>query len=354
MSEDLDPSNDTIEHSALFARVLVPTITVLPLWLRFLQNLQRSYETRQRWPHLGNAMKYATAQTVALYGLHHRDAKNNALWIFGFVFATMYQFAWDIFMDWDLVRISRASDNEANDKHHRGRKLAGWDIRFREPLLYRSKSFYCLVALLNFLLRFFWTLTLIPEGGEEAWQKTIQVRLSPVLAAAEICRRCMWAFLRLENEHLHTYGTAIDDGFTALDEAELMALGPHAMEPMHVATGEISSNRDEISSATGSGFPCHQNMENEDYVQRTTNEPVVGDDAEVGANAKYEENDDEGKSSLLVGHSTSDSFAEPSLTLGFVVVQSSTASLTDTAVLLELTTLAAFVFAVGVFSAFGV
>ena len=93
--------------------------------------------------------------------------------------------------------------------------------------------------MLNFLLRFFWTLTLIPEGGEEAWQKTIQVRLSPVLAAAEICRRCMWAFLRLENEHLHTYGTAIDDGFTALDEAELMALGPHAMEPMHVATGEI-------------------------------------------------------------------------------------------------------------------
>ena len=25
------------------------------------------------------------------------------------------------------------------------------------------------------VLRFGWTLTLIPEGGEEAWQKTIQV-----------------------------------------------------------------------------------------------------------------------------------------------------------------------------------
>jgi len=30
-----------------------------------------------------------------------------------------------------------------------------------------------------------------------------QVRLSPVLAGAEICRRCVWSFLRLENEHLH-------------------------------------------------------------------------------------------------------------------------------------------------------
>lgn len=75
-------------------------------------------------------------------------------------------------------------------------------------------------------------LSLIPEGGKEAWQNTIQVRLSPVLAGAEICRRCVWAFLRVENEHLNTYGTAIDDGFT-YDEA--IAIGQQHMEPMQLS-----------------------------------------------------------------------------------------------------------------------
>jgi hypothetical protein len=46
-----------VDGTFLFSRVLVPAITVLPLWWRFCQNLQRSYDTRQRWPHLGNAMK---------------------------------------------------------------------------------------------------------------------------------------------------------------------------------------------------------------------------------------------------------------------------------------------------------
>ena len=48
-----------------------------------------------------------TAQTVGLYGLYHPDARQNPLWIFAFIFATMYQFTWDIFMDWDLVRAGR-------------------------------------------------------------------------------------------------------------------------------------------------------------------------------------------------------------------------------------------------------
>jgi hypothetical protein len=110
--------------------------------------------------------------------------------------------------------------------------LSDWSISFRRPLLYQRRSFYVAIALANFVLRFFWTLTLIPEGGVEAWQNTIQVRLSPVLAGAEICRRCVWAFLRVENEHLQTYGTAIDDGFT-YDEA--VAIGTQQMEPMQLS-----------------------------------------------------------------------------------------------------------------------
>lgn len=202
-SKDLQLDRDSVQHNWYFSSVLVPAITVLPLWWRFLQNLQRSYEERTRWPHLGNACKYATAQTVALYGLFHADAKSNPAWLFGFVFATLYQFLWDIFMDWDIVRVRS------------GR------VVLRENLLYRSKAFYLAVATINLCLRFFWTLTLIPDGKGEAWQASLQVRLSPILAGAEICRRCMWGFLRLENEHLHVYGTAIDDSLGAHDMATI-------------------------------------------------------------------------------------------------------------------------------------
>lgn len=36
---------------------------------------------------------------------------------------------------------------------------------------------------------------------------SLQLRLSPILAAAEIVRRFMWAVLRLEKEHLDMYST---------------------------------------------------------------------------------------------------------------------------------------------------
>ena len=344
VSEELDPTRDVIENSAFFARVVVPLITVLPLWLRFLQNLQRSYDTRERWPHLGNAMKYASAQTVALYGLHHRDAKNNVLWIFGFVFATMYQFTWDVFMDWDLVRISRRSDSEANYKHHRGSAFFGsWIIRFREPLLYRSRSFYCLVALLNFLLRFFWTLTLIPEGGEEAWQRTIQVRLSPVLAAAEICRRCMWAFLRLENEHLHTYGTAIDDGFANLGEPDAVALDCRSMAPMRIGAALPSAE----SGYTGKGASVVRVLDNVESA-RDTNEG--GGNRDNCGGDSDDASDEPSKPHMA---STSNlSSVDPSLTLGPVVIRSSTASLSQASVVFELAGLSALVLAGGFLFAF--
>jgi len=235
-SSQLEPSRDVVGSTKLF-QFLVALITVLPLWLRFAQNLQRAHETRERWPHLGNAMKYATAMMVGLYGLNHKNAKSSPIWIASFVFATLYQYTWDIFMDWDLVRFEppsrstkRKSSFRPGAKGHKG-LLGGWRVVWRRPLLYHRPGVYLAIAVANLGLRFFWTLSLIPEGGEEAWQKTIQVRLSPVLAGAEICRRCVWSFLRLENEHLHAYGTAIDDLFTP-EQARLSNL--EDFEPMSI------------------------------------------------------------------------------------------------------------------------
>jgi hypothetical protein len=58
---------------------------------------------------------------------------------------------------------------------------SGYVLSLRRPLLYRRASFYVAIALANLGMRFLWTLTLIPEGGAEAWQKTIQVRQSALV-----------------------------------------------------------------------------------------------------------------------------------------------------------------------------
>ena len=102
-------ATDNVSNAWMFRKVAVPAITLLPLWWRFCQCLQRSFDTRERWPHLGNAMKYATAIFVSCYGLAHADAKLHPVWLGAFVFATLYQFTWDVFMDWDLIRVRPAS-----------------------------------------------------------------------------------------------------------------------------------------------------------------------------------------------------------------------------------------------------
>ncbi|CAM9573445.1 unnamed protein product, partial [Phaeothamnion confervicola] len=82
---------------------LVPFLTAAPLWWRFQQNLRRAHDTGERWPHLGNALKYATAMSVSLFGTFRPGLHDSPTWISAFVGATLYQFAWDVFMDWDLI-----------------------------------------------------------------------------------------------------------------------------------------------------------------------------------------------------------------------------------------------------------
>jgi hypothetical protein len=263
-----DLATDTVTEAWVFKSLVVPAATLLPLWWRFCQCLQRSLDTRERWPHLGNAMKYATSVFVSCYGLAHADAKLHAAWLGAFVFATLYQFAWDIFMDWDLVRVQKKAPPRRRKGSGGGFRVAGaWEVRWRSPLLYRNRAFYATVAAANLVLRFCWTLTLIPEGGAEAWQNTIQVRLSPWLAGAEVCRRSVWAFLRLENEHLATYGTAVDDLFGA-EEASNAPV--EHLEPMQVRTRDTTGKGADSSSAV---------LSSGHHAPLPTEEPLSEDDA---------------------------------------------------------------------------
>ncbi|CAM9804688.1 unnamed protein product, partial [Discosporangium mesarthrocarpum] len=74
-------------------------------------------------------------------------------------------------------------------------------LRLRPRLLFRHKGLYVGVACVNFVLRFLWTVTIVPEK-EKIFYPDFQLYVSPFIAAAEIVRRTMWGFLRVENEHL--------------------------------------------------------------------------------------------------------------------------------------------------------
>ena len=233
--------DDRISGSWYFRCAVVPALTASPLWWRFCQNIQRARETGDRWPHIANALKYASAQTVTLWGVWHPELHASGLWIAAFVLATLYQFVWDVTMDWGLVELA-----EAGPRLRRRRLVLGGDSRV-----------YYAVCAANLLLRFGWTLSLLPERGGRFFMPELQLRLSPVIAAAELARRAAWAVFRLEKEQID--GSAPGDGAAEAAEAAAaeapegeVLLGAE-WHKMDVGGGPAGAGRGLLAAAASAG-----------------------------------------------------------------------------------------------------
>jgi len=171
-----------------------------------MQCAKRYRDTRQR-THVGNAGKYTAAFGVVVFGIFHDqwlkspdpDADDDALegnaheayritWIMVFIFATLYQFWWDVFMDWGLRPFG----------------LFKFLDGYKPPpsRVFPSKLYAVLVPL-DLVLRFLWTLSLIPYNSTSPFGNGLSRALDPFLAFAEVCRRLAWALIRVENEHLN-------------------------------------------------------------------------------------------------------------------------------------------------------
>lgn len=109
LSEDSKrATRHTWSHASWYAQVLIPLLTLAPLWFRFNQCLRRYMDTGNRFPHLANAFKYALTQTVTLFGAFHPLYMTNKtestlfqlFWTFAFVASSLYSFFWDVYMDW--------------------------------------------------------------------------------------------------------------------------------------------------------------------------------------------------------------------------------------------------------------
>jgi hypothetical protein len=183
--------NVPVERSWLLHTVVLPACTVSPLWWRFCQCLRQCYDTKKRWPYLGNAVKYFFAAQVAMFGVFDPEKTGSAVWIIMFVLATFYQLWWDIFMDWELL-----------EWHH---ETGAHKLRKRR--LFQRDAVYIFIFLVNFILRFGWTLIVMPTtylSPSGALLNTVSVDfmtlVTPLLTCAEILRRTLWGLIRIELE----------------------------------------------------------------------------------------------------------------------------------------------------------
>ena len=205
-------------HAGTFRSVatfLLPFVSCLPLWFRFQQCLKRYYDTRSRWPHLMNALKYAVAHSVVIVSAFHPSFTDHhsarwelfrSCWLVSTVASSLYTTAWDVTQDWGLG----------------GKVLEAEAVGLRAERLFPSVWFYYWCVSSNFFLRFGWVLTLVPFSlfepdadptAADATQSGAQFTylsflfqsqsvLVTLLTALELLRRFQWTLLRVEWEHL--------------------------------------------------------------------------------------------------------------------------------------------------------
>lgn len=174
-----------------------PTIVILvfPGALRTVQNLRQLYDTKKQHPCLTNVGKYVVGLLVSLFALMHQEPSLRGggnlffyLYLIPYLGATLYAFLWDIFMDWNFF----PSQNTVLCFPRGGLKL-------REQRLYGNRYLYYGCAFVNFILRFFGTLTYIPKAWGLLDTNSEILRVAGWAAPTlEVLRRALWSIFKVE------------------------------------------------------------------------------------------------------------------------------------------------------------
>ncbi|KAL7015032.1 hypothetical protein ACKWTF_016251 [Chironomus riparius] len=169
-------------------------VAMLPAYFRMAQCLRRFRDTKEAFPHLANAAKYASSFFVVIFssitmattGSYPKSTHNPFFyfWIVSAIVSSCYAYGWDVYMDWGLM------------------SMEGENKFLRDEIVYSNTWFYYIAMVEDFILRFGWTLSmsLIEMGYIDS-----DIMLS-ILAPLEVFRRFIWNYFRLENEHLNNCG----------------------------------------------------------------------------------------------------------------------------------------------------
>ncbi|KAH8052323.1 thromboxane A2 receptor binding protein [Aureococcus anophagefferens] len=196
-------ASDVFDECILETNVLLglwssPAVCVLPVWFRFAQCLRKYRDvgdSAARWVHFWNAGKYALSLVVTLWSAlagRSPTAKLEPGWVFFFLLSSAYSWVWDVTVDWGLVVCRRSRKHEG-----------GCAPLSRPTRMYPRSSWYRFAAAFDVFGRFVWLATLVPPTAfGSSIHEFLPDYLTPVLALAELARRCVWGFFRLENEHI--------------------------------------------------------------------------------------------------------------------------------------------------------
>lgn len=196
-------------HAFWYKQVLAPAVCFFPIWFRFAQCLRKYVDVGDgsgRSVHLGNAAKYAFSAIVTITTLIHGAENLRSRWSILFFGSSIFSWAWDVHVDWGLhfVASEEGEDTSFKRRHSSsGLEKRRWHILSRQTRMYPKKWWYRGAAVLDLFGRFVWLATLVPPNAfGSRFHSYIPDYLTPILALAELARRCVWGFFRLENEHL--------------------------------------------------------------------------------------------------------------------------------------------------------
>mmetsp|Transcript_21634 Transcript_21634/g.66499 ORF Transcript_21634/g.66499 Transcript_21634/m.66499 type:complete len:550 (+) Transcript_21634:1357-3006(+) len=203
-------------HSFWYKEILVPAMSFLPVWFRFAQCLRKYADVGDspgRFIHLRNAAKYAFSLFVTMFSVVQGSDKVRARWLALFVVSSVYSWLWDVTVDWGLhlvrrergdpaAQFRRSSTTSFEDKDQPFPKKR-WLVVSRTTRMYPRAWWYRAAAFADLGGRFVWLAQLMPPSAFGSHVHSyIPDYLTPILALAELARRCVWGFFRLENEHI--------------------------------------------------------------------------------------------------------------------------------------------------------
>jgi hypothetical protein len=113
---------------------------------------------------------------------------DTAFWIwFGVHFwASAYSYAWDIYMDWGLLRSDKPGTYALRDK------------------ICYPVWFYYYAMVSDLILRYFWVITIFRLGNTDSPFNNFQI-MTFITIMSEVFRRAQWSLIRVENEQNNNF-----------------------------------------------------------------------------------------------------------------------------------------------------
>ncbi|KAF3920090.1 hypothetical protein AA313_de0201071 [Arthrobotrys entomopaga] len=172
-----NPEQCNSSHS----RVLGFFTTIPSIW-RLMQCFRRYHDTHNAFPHLANGAKYTCGilyyMTLSMWRIDKGNNNIKAAFILFAALNSLYTSTWDILMDWSLLN------------WYAPYRLLRTELAFRRPIV------YYFAMLVDPLIRFSWIFYMIFVNEVQH-----SALLSFLISLAELLRRFLWCFFRMENEH---------------------------------------------------------------------------------------------------------------------------------------------------------